>query len=133
MPERKPCFNACKPASASVIIGHYWDTNKPINGILVIGCKNDRWSNLSQGIGDEIDDPVVANQLESLRYAAEPPACASSQDKPGRSAAGQMRRPRRSAAASSSTVNARSTMGDSMPSPRRSFRYRAHAWQTSSS
>ncbi len=133
LPKCEPCFNACKSASSRVIIQHYGDINKPIHRILVIGCEEDRRSNLSQCIGDKVNDPIVAHHLETFRDAAEPPAGAPSQDKPGRSAACQMRRPRRSAAASSSTVNARSTMGDSIPSPRRSFMYRAHAWQTSSS
>ena len=45
----------------------------------------------------------------------------------------QILRPRRSAAASSSEVSERSTIGDSMLLPRRSLMYRAQEWHTSRS
>lgn len=96
-------------------------------GVRNVGRDQEVVASSAQGGSHAVKDPRAAHELEPLRDAAEPRAGAAGEnDAQGRGWI-QIRRPRRSAATSSSCVRARSMMGAAMPSPRRSLMYRAQA------
>lgn len=107
-------------ASKAENIGPDRDTIKPFMRQRIIRRKNVQRRNRPDGVSHSVNDPDTTDRLQPLR-SSEAAARTPGQDHPGR-AQDQMRSPRRSAAASRSTVSARSMMGASISSPLRSFR-----------
>lgn len=126
-------MNASNSTNSLVFIRHYSDIMKPSASITVVGRQDDVRSNRQEGADNAIDDPNACYGLQSFQRPAEATGGPSRQDDAQRRARSQILSPRRSAAASRSTVSARSIMGGCMPSVWRSLMYRAQAWQTRSS
>src|SRR5439155_2717931 len=111
---RERCVDSREPTCVSNPVSQNSDTRQPLGRLRAVGNKCQVRRHPSQCIRDPIDDSLPANFLKSLRSAAESAARAAGKYGANEGPAAQMRRPRRSAAESSSAVSMRSTSGESM-------------------
>ena len=115
-------FDASKSAEPRAFIAHYWNIIKPVRRLISVGGQCNAASGREKSFRYTIDQPSGAKALESLGASPETSAQPTGQPDAQRAGGTQILNPRRSAAASSSTVSARSTRGTWMSVPRRSLR-----------